>query len=68
LLYKRIGRPSGQSILLIIGLAVLDGVVAVPCNLQPAIAGSTPCWGLFLLGSGLDKWCWQLGLTQWSFM
>jgi len=40
--------------------AVLDGEVAVPCNLQSAIAGSMlsrgrPLWGL-LQESDVDNW------------
>jgi hypothetical protein len=42
-------------------LAVLDGEVAVPCNLQPAIAGlkayveASQLWGL-VSASGVDGW------------
>ncbi len=39
---------------------MLDGEVAVPCNLQSAIAGSMPVRGLALWGlpqvSGVDGW------------
>lgn len=41
-------------------LTVLDGEVAVSCNLQSAIAGSMPDRGLVLWGlpqiSGVDGW------------
>ena len=37
--------------------AVLDGEVAVPCNLQPAIAGLNSIWRLLLCGAARSKWC-----------
>ena len=35
--------------------AVLDGEVAVPCNLQSAIAGSMPILRIYFVGSALVK-------------
>ena len=37
--------------------AVLDGELAVPCNLQSAIAGSNTYRGLNSVRSALRTWC-----------
>ena len=48
---------SNPSLSAIIIFAVLDGEVAVPCNLQPAIAGSKPSCGVYISRSALNKRC-----------
>lgn len=53
--------PAGSSPALsaskkFIKFVVLDGEVAVPCNLQSAIAGSNSYLRHFVLGSALNKW------------
>jgi len=54
-------------IILVNKFAVLDGEVAVPYNLQSAIAGLKSCLRLVLVGPGPSKWWGWLGPAQRKF-
>jgi len=43
---------------------VLDGELAVLCNLQSAVAGLNSPQRLRALRSAGGKWCWQLDPSQ----
>lgn len=49
--------PPENFINLSLGLAVLDGEIAVPCNLQSALAGLNSCLRLRVCEAGRSKWC-----------
>ena len=40
----------------IVKTSVLAGEIAVPCNLQSAIAGVMSCLGFVICNAALDKW------------